>query len=108
MREGVASDDGLVGLDGLARDTTEKLAGLEEGRGPDRRVEGQSVLPDTKGQHDLLERRVARAFTDAVDRALDLTNSTLNGGQTVGDREAEIVVTVRAENGAIRVGDLGD
>ena len=55
--------------------------------------------------HDLLERRVAGALADAVDRALHLTRAALDRRQRVGHRQAEIVVAVRAEDDLVGVRD---
>ena len=63
----------------------------------------QAVGPDAQRHHDLFERRVAGALADAVDRALDLAHAALDRRQAVGDGEAEIVVAVRAEDGAVGV-----
>ena len=62
-----------------------------------RGVERQRVGAHARRHHDFLERRVAGALADAVDRALHLTRAGGDRGQRVGDRQAEIVVTVRAE-----------
>ena len=48
--------------------------------------------------HDLLERGVARALADAVDRALDLAGARLQAGEGVGDGEAEVVVAVDGQH----------
>ena len=58
--------------------------------------------------HDLLERRVAGALADAVDRALDLPHAGRNRGERVGDRQAEVVMAMGAENHAIRVRHAAD
>jgi hypothetical protein len=49
--------------------------------------------------HDLLERRVARAFPDAVDGDLRLARAGADAGQRVGRSEAEIVVAVHRDDG---------
>ena len=56
------------------------------------------VAADVQRHHDLLERRVAGPLADAVDGALDLTRAALDRRQRVGDRQAEVVVAVRAED----------
>ena len=48
--------------------------------------------------HDLLERRVARALADAVDRALDLARAGLQAREGVGDGEPEVVVAVDGQH----------
>ena len=54
--------------------------------------------------HDLLERRVARALADAVDRALDLARAGLHAGERVGDRQPEVVVAVDREHDVAQAG----
>ena len=53
---------------------------------------------------DLLERRVARALAEAVDRALDLRRAGGEAGERVGDGEAEVVVAVHRQLDAIELG----
>ena len=52
--------------------------------------------------HDLLERRVAGALADAVDRALDLAGAGAHAGKRVGDREAEVVVAVHRQHDVVQ------
>ena len=66
---------------------------------------GQPVAPDAERHDQFLERGVAGALADAVDRALDLARAALDRGDAVRDGEAEIVVAVRAEDDAVGVRD---
>jgi hypothetical protein len=54
---------------------------------------------------DFFQRRIAGAFADAVDCALDDVCSSLDAGQRVGDAEAEVVVEVDCEERAVDVRD---
>ena len=108
VREGVAADDGLVGLHGLAGHLRQQLAAAVEAGGDDARVEAGAVGPHTGHHHELLEGGVAGALADAVDGALHLPGATAHGRQAVGHREAEVVVAVGAEGGAVRVGHAAD
>ena len=56
---------------------------------------------------NFFESRVAGALADAVDGAFHLARTGVDGGQRVGDGEAEVVVAVRGEDDALRV-DGGD
>src|SRR5207302_2434521 len=47
--------------------------------------------------HDFLERAVAGALADSVDRALDLARARHHGREAVGHRHAEIIVAVDRE-----------
>jgi hypothetical protein len=62
-----------------------------------------SIAPNAAGHHDLLERGIAGALADTVDRALDLPDASLDGGDAVRDRKPQIVVTMRAEDRLVRV-----
>jgi hypothetical protein len=62
------------------------------------------VLARLEGHDDLLERRVAGAFADAVEGALDLRGARADGRQRVRDRQAEVVVAVGGEVQASRRG----
>jgi hypothetical protein len=57
--------------------------------------------------HQLLQRRVAGALADAVDGAFDLARTALDRGQRVRDRQAQVVVAVRAEDHAVGAGHVG-
>ena len=54
--------------------------------------------------HDLLERRVAGALADPVDRALDLARARLQAGERVRDGEAEVVVAVDRQHDVAQPG----
>src|SRR5690606_14931909 len=47
---------------------------------------------------DLLDGGVAGAFPDAVDGAFDLTGAAFDGGQGVGDGQAQVVVRMGRED----------
>ena len=59
------------------------------------------VGPRPQRHHDLLERRVAGALAEAVDRHLDLAGAGLDRGERVGRREPEVVVAVDADRGRV-------
>ena len=54
------------------------------------------------GHDDLLERRVAGALAEAVDRHLDLARAGLDRGQRVGRGQTQVVVAVDADRGLRR------
>src|SRR5262245_8682451 len=60
--------------------------------------------PCTQGHHDFLERRIARTFAEAVDRAFDLSSAGANTSERIGHGEPEIVMTVRRYNDALVAG----
>ena len=104
VREGVRPDDGLVRLDDIAGQRGHELRRGRDLLGVDARVDAEVVGADIQRDHDLLERRVARPLADPVDRALDLADAGLDGGERVRDREAEVVVAVRGERDPAELG----
>ena len=59
---------------------------------------GQLVAAHGEDGGDLFEGGVAGALADAVDGALDLADAGFDGGEGVGDGEAEVVVAVSGED----------
>ncbi len=62
-------------------------------------------MPGLQGHDDLFEGGVSGPLADAVDRAFDLPGAGLDGGQTVGDGQAQVVVAVGADDGSADVRD---
>ena len=94
MRERVATDDRLVRLDRVAGEARDEAARARDLARDDAGVQADVRLARVQQHHDLLERRVARALADPVDRALDLARARLDAGERVRDREPEVVVAV--------------
>ena len=105
VRERVAPDDRLVGLHDVARQARDEARRARELARRDRRVQARHVAARGEQHHDLLERRVARALADAVDRALDLARARERARVGVGDREAEVVVAVRRDDDVLELRD---
>ena len=55
---------------------------------------------------DLFEGAVAGPLADAVDGALDLPRPFVQGGQAVGDRQAQVVVAVDADDHLVDAADV--
>ena len=66
---------------------------------------GQLVFADHEDGGDLFEGGVAGALADAVDGALGLAGTGFDGGDGVGDGEAEVVVAVGGEDDVFNAGD---
>jgi hypothetical protein len=81
MSEGVAADDGLVGLGAEGDYARQKLTGGEELLCDNAGFEGIPVLSRLDCHDNFLERTVAGALPDAVDSALDLPGAGLNSGE---------------------------
>ena len=92
--ERVAAHDRLVRLHRVAGEARDEAAGARDLARVDAGREADVGGAGVQQHHDLLERRVARALADAVDRALDLARAGLQAGEGVGDGEAEVVVAV--------------
>ncbi len=88
----------------------EQLAGGVEVLGVNAGVVRVRIDARLEDHDDLFERAVARAFADAVDGALDLPRAGFDRGQRIGHRQAEIVMAVDADDGAIaqRLDDAAD
>src|SRR5437868_87577 len=97
VREGVATDERLVGLREDARHVRQQPAGAIQLARLDVTAERGVLRPDVARHHDLLARGVAGALADTVHRALHLPRPGRDGGEGVGDGEAAMVVTVGRE-----------
>ena len=71
----------------------------------DLRREADVLLTRLEQHHDLLERRVARALADAVDRALHLPRARLQAGERVRHGQAEVVVAVDGQHDVLELRD---
>ena len=96
--EGVAPDDRLVGLHRVAGQAADEAARAGDLARVDAGAQADVGLARVQEHHDLLERRVARALADAVDRALDLARAGQHAGERVGHRQPEVVVAVHREH----------
>mmetsp|Transcript_17305 Transcript_17305/g.44762 ORF Transcript_17305/g.44762 Transcript_17305/m.44762 type:complete len:519 (-) Transcript_17305:21-1577(-) len=95
VRERVRADDGLVRLHGDAGVQRHHLGRAHDLRRVDVDDEGVVCWTSAHGHHDLLERRVARALAQRVERHLDLPRARLDRRERVRGRQPEVVVAVR-------------
>ena len=101
VREGVAADDGLVGLDAEAGQVADQPAGVAELLGVDAVARDRELgRAGAQGHHHLFERGVAGTFAEAVDGDLHLAGAGLHRGQGVGRGQTQVVVAVDADDGA--------
>ena len=75
VRECVSPHDRLVRLDGVAGQPGHQPRGTGNLARRRSGVQGDIVLARVQEHHDLLQRGVTGAFTDAVDRALNLPST---------------------------------
>ena len=98
MREGILANDRLVVLHREIRRGRHDLAGTRQMRRLDIGVEGHGIAAGAQRHHDFLQRRIAGAFAQAIDRAFDLPRTASHTGQRIGDGHAQIVMTVHRED----------
>ncbi len=94
MREGVPADDRLVVLHREIRHRRHELRRPRQHLGLDAGAVRQEIVARADAHDDLFKRGVARALTEAVDRAFDLSRSSADASQRVGDGETQIIVAV--------------
>ena len=93
MRKGVASHDGLVGLNGHIHETRHHAARRINLCGVDVGVNLQRLMA-LQYHGNLLKRRIARTLADAVDGHLHLTGTCQHTIQRVCRRHTKVVMAV--------------
>src|SRR5262249_52682678 len=101
MREGIASDYRLVGLDDKPREVRQELARRVDLGRLHPALDAEEVTPRVERHDDLLERGVAGPLPDAVDRTLHLAGALLDGRQRVRHGETEVIVAVHRDHGTV-------
>src|SRR5258708_9515604 len=91
--EGVASDDGFVGLNRNTGNFAEQLTGGKKILGGDTCLVRIAGMTYAHGHDDLFERGGSRALADAVDGAFNLTGSSGGGGHGVVDGPVDVALT---------------
>ena len=111
MREGVAPNDGFIGLHVEAGNGRQQFGHLQQAGGFDVVTAGDGVLAGADRHDDFLQRRIAGAFADAVDGGFHLPGAGLDRGQGVGHAHAQVVVVMGGQNHALdarhAVADVG-
>ena len=108
MGKGVFADDRFVKLYREAGNRGDAARDVHDLGRIDASGEGHNVVADLHRHHDLFQRRIARAFAQAVDGALNLPRAAFDSRQRVGRRHAQIIMAMGGENHLIRARDLGD
>ena len=103
VRERVAPDDRLVRLHRVAGQARHEPRGPGDLPRHGAGVQADVGLARVQQHHDLLERGVAGALADAVDRALDLARAGQQPGERVGHRQAQVVVAVDRQHDVAQV-----
>src|SRR5215203_693717 len=101
VQKGVASHDGLVRRDLVARDVGDHAARVGELAGLDADIDAVEIGACGECHDDLLERGVPGPLPDAVDGDLDLAGPDLDACERVGDGHAEVVMTMHREDALI-------
>jgi len=94
VREGIRADDGLVRLDGDARELADQAAERIDTRRIHARGHPIVVLPGPQGHHDLFQGSVPGTLADAIDGALDLPRTAEDARQRIGGGHPQVVVAV--------------
>ena len=68
-------------------------------------MDGRESTSDADRHRDLLDRSVASALADAVDRRLALARARHDRREGVRHREAQIIVAMRREHRLVGIGD---
>ena len=102
VRERVAPDDRLVRLHLVAGQSRDQPARARDLGRLDARPQTEARLARAQQHHDLLQRGVAGALADAVDRALDLAAARFQARERVGDRQSEVVVAVHRDGHVVQ------
>src|SRR4029077_11368321 len=104
VSEGVFADDRFAPGDMQTAHSADDARGLQNLASGDVGPQVRKVFAaGFDGHHHLFEGAIARAFTNAVERALHLTGSSLHRRQRVGDRQAQIIVAMHTDHGLVDV-----
>lgn len=90
----------------MVYDFRKQRAGRVELRIHDVRGVGQNIAAYQQGRSYFFQGGVSGAFADTIDSYFDLTRSTFDAGQRIGDRKAKIVVAVCGEDDAFHARQL--
>ena len=105
--EGVLADDGLVALHLDAGDVRHQPARRAQAACVLMLVSSvEVILARPHGHDDFFEGAVAGPFAEAVDGAFDLAGAFLEGGQAVGDGQAQVVVAMDADDDLVDAADV--
>ena len=106
VRERIFTNDGFVARNGHAGDLRHQAARWKEPGRMNPGMHSQNILAGLDRHCHFLERAIACAFADAVDRAFDLACAGAYGGQAVCDRHPQVVVAVSGEHGLADIADV--
>src|SRR3569833_184191 len=94
MSKSILADDRLVARDRQARDARHQTRGWIQAARLDTGGDIEERLAGLQRHDNFLQRAVAGALADSIDRAFPLPGSRDDGGQAVRHRHAQIVVTM--------------
>ncbi len=98
VRKSIGANHGFIGRNADSGDLRKQPACGIELFEIDVRLDLVMILAHVQSDDELLDRSVASAFANAVDRTLNLANAPFNSGERIRDSKAEIIVAVGAEH----------
>src|SRR5580704_4898589 len=103
MREGVSAHHSFVGWHWHPEHVPNQLTGPVKLSRINAGVHAEVIAARAQSHHHLLQRGVAGPLTDSVDGTFHLAGAVHYAAQSVGGRQAEVVVTMHADGGARNV-----
>jgi len=94
--ERVRSYDGFIGRYSDAGNLRQQLARGIQFVEMEIRGHAEGGLPHAQHDSDFLERRIARAFTNSIDRQFQLACAPANRGQGIRQAQTEVIMAMRA------------
>ena len=106
MRERIRAHHGLIRRHGHAEHVSHQPAGPAKLPRIDAGIHTVVVAARAQSHHHFLQRGIAGPFADAVDGAFHLPRAVHHTAQGVGRRQAQVVVTMHADDRPCDVRDV--
>src|SRR5258707_5880804 len=103
VRKSIAADNRLVRLHAKADDLREHLTGRVNLARIDSSFEGQPIAAYVQRHDNFFQRGIAGAFANSIHRALDLSRTRFDRGETVRHCQSEIVMTMNADGDVVSI-----
>ena len=100
----IGPHNGLVGWNDNTHEAADQTARIYDFARIDIRIEIEVIPTRFNGHDHFLERGIARAFTQSIDGAFDLTRAVSQSFESIDGRHPQIVVAMDTDNGLIDIG----